>query len=80
VNKQNIGVLQGVVQGVSHMADKSKCPGSFLPLPSCLAFHCGDRLGLGFLVLRDSFRRRLDLYLPEGLGKLHKKYATPMSR
>ena len=78
VNKQNIGVLQGVVQGVSHMAEQVKVPWIVSPFAFVLSISIA---GIASAWLSGSARipfvAGLDLYLPEGLGKLHKKYATP---
>jgi len=78
VNKQDIGVLQGVVQGVSHMAEQVKVPWIVSPFAFVLSISIA---GIASAWLSGSARipfvAGLDLYLPEGLGKLHKKYATP---
>ena len=78
VSKQDIGVLQGVVQAVSHMADQVHVPWIVSPFAFVLSISIA---GIASAWLSGSARipfvAGLDLYLPEGLGKLHKKFATP---
>ena len=78
VSKQDIGVLQGVIQGVSHMAEQIKVPWIVSPFAFVLSISIA---GIASAWLSGSARipfvAGLDLYLPEGLGKLHGKYATP---
>ncbi len=78
VSKQDIGVLQGVVQAVSHMAEQVHVSWIVSPFAFVLSISIA---GIASAWLSGSARipfvAGLDLYLPEGLGKLHKKYATP---
>jgi amino acid transporter len=78
VRKQDIGVLQGVVQAVSHMADQLKIPWIVPPFAFVL---CISIAGIASAWLAGSARipfvAGLDSYLPEGLGKLHPEYGTP---
>jgi len=69
--------LQGVVQAVSHMAEQVQVPGSSPPSPWYSAFPLPESPRLGFLARRDSFRCRSRSVLAGGLGKLHKRFATP---
>lgn len=78
VSKQDIGVLQGVVQAVSHMAEQIHVPWIVSPFAFVLSISIA---GIASAWLSGSARipfvAGLDLYLPEGLGKLHRKFATP---
>ena len=78
VRKQDIGVLQGVVQAVSHMADQVKAPWIVPPFAFVL---CISIAGIASAWLAGSARipfvAGLDSYLPEGLGKLHSQCGTP---
>ena len=78
VSKQDIGVLQGVVQAVSHMAEQIHAPWIVSPFAFVLSISIA---GIASAWLSGSARipfvAGLDLYLPEGLGKLHRKFATP---
>jgi amino acid transporter len=78
VSKQDIGVLQGVVQGVSHMAERVHVPWIVSPFAFVLSISIAG-IASAWLAgsARIPFVAGLDLYLPEGLGKLHKKFATP---
>jgi len=77
-SKQDIGVLQGVVQAVSHMAEQVKASWIVSPFAFVLSISIA---GIASAWLSGSARipfvAGLDSYLPEGLGKLHPKYATP---
>jgi glutamate:GABA antiporter len=78
VSKQDIGVLQGVVQAVSHMAEQVKASWIVSPFAFVLSISIA---GIASAWLSGSARipfvAGLDSYLPDGLGKLHPKYATP---
>ncbi len=78
VGKQEIGVLQGVVQAVSHMAEQVKAPWIVSPFAFVLSVSIA---GIASAWLSGSARipfvAGLDSYLPHGLGKLHPRYATP---
>jgi amino acid transporter len=78
VSKQEIGVLQGVVQAVTHMADQLMVPWIVPPFAFVL---CISIAGIASAWLAGSARipfvAGLDSYLPEGLGKLHPAYGTP---
>jgi amino acid transporter len=78
VSKQDIGVLQGVVQAVGHMAEQVKVPWIVSPFAFVLSISIAG-IASAWLAgsARIPFVAGLDSYLPEGLGKLHKKYATP---
>ncbi len=70
--------LQGVVQGVSHMAERVHVPWIVSPFAFVLSISIAG-IASAWLAgsARIPFVAGLDLYLPEGLGKLHKQYATP---
>ena len=78
VRKQDIGVLQGVVQAVTHMAEQLKVPWIVPPFAFVL---CISIAGIASAWLAGSARipfvAGLDSYLPEDLGKLHPIYGTP---
>jgi len=78
VRKQDIGVLQGVVQAVTHMAEQLNVPWIVPPFAFVL---CISIAGIASAWLAGSARipfvAGLDSYLPEGLGKLHPEYGTP---
>jgi len=78
VNRGEIGVLQGVVQAVSHMAEQVHVPWIVSPFAFVLSISIAG-IASAWLAgsARIPFVAGLDLYLPEGLGKLHKKFATP---
>ena len=78
VPKQDIGVLQGVVQAVGHMADQINVPWVVSPFALVLSVSIAG-IASAWLAgsARIPFVAGLDSYLPEGLGKLHPKYATP---
>ena len=78
MGKSQINVLQGIMQAVSHMAREAGIgwivPGFALMLSLSIA-------GIGSAWLGGSARipfvAGLDAYLPDWLGRLHPKYATP---
>ncbi len=78
VSKQDISVLQGIVQAVSHMADKAGVAWMVAPFAFLLSVSIA---GIGSAWLGGSARipfvAGLDSYLPAWLGKLHPRYATP---
>ena len=78
VGKNQINILQGIMQAVGHMAKEAGIgwivPGFALMLSLSIA-------GIGSAWLGGSARipfvAGLDAYLPDWLGRLHPKYATP---
>src|SRR5438094_660880 len=68
----------GVVKAVSHMAEQVQVPWIVSPFALVLSISIA---GIASAWLSGSARipfvAGLDLYLPEGLGKLHKRFATP---
>ncbi len=78
VGKQEIGVLQGVVQAVSHMAEEAGAAWIVSPFSLVLSISIA---GIASAWLGGSARipfvAGLDSFLPKGLGKLHPRYATP---
>jgi amino acid transporter len=78
VNKQEIGVLQGVMQAVSRMAEQVKATWIVSPFAFVLSISIA---GIASAWLSGSARipfvAGLDSYLPDELGKLHPEYATP---
>jgi amino acid transporter len=78
VSKDNISVLQGIVQAVRHMAGRVGVPWIVAPFAFLLSISIA---GIGSAWLGGSARipfvAGLDSYLPAWLGKIHPKYSTP---
>jgi amino acid transporter len=78
VSKDNISVLQGIVQAVRHMASRVGVPWIVAPFAFMLSISIA---GIGSAWLGGSARipfvAGLDSYMPGWLGKIHPKYATP---
>jgi amino acid transporter len=78
VSKNDISVLQGIVQAVGHMA--SRVGVSWIVAPFALLLSISIA-GIGSAWLGGSARipfvAGLDSYMPSWLGKIHPKYATP---
>ena len=77
-SKQEIGVLQGVVQAVSHMAEQLNASWIVPPFAFVLSLSIAG-IASAWLAgsARIPFVAGLDSYLPQGLGKLHPSYGTP---
>jgi glutamate:GABA antiporter len=75
---KNVNVLQGIVQAVSHMADRVGVPWITVPFALMLALSIA---GIGSAWMGGSARipfvAGLDSYMPSWLGKVHPRYATP---
>ena len=78
VSKQDISVLQGIVQAVSHMAAKVNAGWIVAPFAFMLSISIAG-IGSAWLAgsARIPFVAGLDSYMPSWLGKVHPKYATP---
>jgi glutamate:GABA antiporter len=78
VSKQDISVLQGIVQAVSGMAAKVGVGWIVAPFAFLLSLSIA---GIGSAWLGGSARipfvAGLDSYMPAWMGKVHSKYATP---
>jgi amino acid transporter len=78
VSKDNISVLQGIVQAVSHMASRVGVSWIVAPFAFVLSLSIA---GIGSAWLGGSARipfvAGLDSYMPSWMGKIHPKYATP---
>jgi amino acid transporter len=78
VGKNDISVLQGIVQAVSHMASRVGVPWIAAPFALMLSLSIA---GIGSAWMGGSARipfvAGLDSYMPSWLGKVHAKYATP---
>jgi glutamate:GABA antiporter len=78
VSKDQISVLQGIVQAVSHMSARVGIGWMIAPFALMLSLSIA---GIGSAWLGGSARipfvAGLDSYMPEWLGKIHPKYATP---
>src|ERR1700733_760914 len=78
VGKNDISVLQGIVQAVSHMAGKVGVAWIVTPFAVVLSLSIA---GIGSAWMGGSARipfvAGLDSYMPSWLGKVHPKYATP---
>jgi len=78
VSKSDISVLQGIVQAVSHMADRVGVAWIVAPFALMLSISIAG-IGSAWLAgsARIPFVAGLDSYLPAWLGKVHPRYATP---
>jgi amino acid transporter len=78
VSKQDISVLQGIVQAVSHMAARVDAVWIVAPFAFLLSISIAG-IGSAWLAgsARIPFVAGLDSYMPSWLGKVHPKYATP---
>jgi len=78
VGKNDISVLQGIVQAVSHMAGKVGVVWIVTPFAAVLSLSIA---GIGSAWMGGSARipfvAGLDSYMPSWLGKVHPRYATP---
>jgi amino acid transporter len=78
VGKNDISVLQGIVQAVSHMAQRVNVGWLVAPFAFLLSISIA---GIGSAWLGGSARipfvAGLDSYMPSWLGKIHPRYATP---
>ncbi len=78
VGKNDISVLQGIVQAVSHMSAKVGVAWIVAPFALMLSLSIA---GIGSAWMGGSARipfvAGLDSYMPAWLGKIHPKYATP---
>jgi amino acid transporter len=78
VRKDEISVLQGIVQAVSHMAAKVGVAWIIAPFAVMLSLSIA---GIGSAWMGGSARipfvAGLDSHMPSWLGKVHPKYATP---
>ena len=78
VSKQDISVLQGIVQAVSHMAAKVGANWIVAPFAFLLSLSIAG-IGSAWLAgsARIPFVAGLDSYMPSWLGKVHPRYSTP---
>jgi len=78
VSKNEINVLQGIVQAVSHMAQKVGVIWIVAPFALMLSISIAG-IGSAWLAgsARIPFVAGLDSYLPSWLGKVHPRYGTP---
>jgi amino acid transporter len=78
IGKNDISVLQGIVQGVSHMADKVGFGWVIAPFAVMLSLSIA---GIGSAWMGGSARipfvAGLDSYMPPAMGRVHPRYATP---
>ena len=78
VSKNDISVLQGIVQAVGHMASRVGVSWIVAPFAFLLSISIA---GIGSAWLGGSARipfvAGLDSYMPSWLGKVHPRYATP---
>jgi len=78
VGKNDISVLQGIVQAVSHMAKEVGVAWLITPFALMLSLSIA---GIGSAWMGGSARipfvAGLDSYMPSWLGKVHPRYATP---
>jgi amino acid transporter len=78
VSKEDISVLQGIVQAVSHMADRVGAVWIVAPFAFLLSVSIAG-IGSAWLAgsARIPFVAGLDSYMPSWLGKVHPRYSTP---
>jgi glutamate:GABA antiporter len=78
VGKNDISVLQGIVQAVSHMASKVGLAWIVAPFALMLSLSIAG-IGSAWMggCARIPFVAGLDSYMPSWLGRVHPKYATP---
>ena len=78
VSKNDISVLQGIVQAVSHMAARVGVAWIVAPFALMLSISIAG-IGSAWLAgsARIPFVAGLDSYLPEWLGRIHPRYGTP---
>ncbi len=78
VSKDQISILQGIVQAVSHMAHRVGVGWIVAPFAFLLSISIAG-IGSAWLAgsARIPFVAGLDSYLPAWLGKIHPRYATP---
>ena len=78
VGKQDISVLQGIVQAVSHMAQRVGAVWIVAPFAFLLSVSIAG-IGSAWLAgsARIPFVAGLDSYMPAWLGRVHPRYRTP---
>src|SRR6202008_3877063 len=78
VSKQDISVLQGIVQAVSHMAGRVGSSWIVAPFAFLLSISIAG-IGSAWLAgsARIPFVAGLDSYLPSWLGRVHPQYGPP---
>lgn len=78
VSKDDISVLQGIVQAVSHLAGRIGAGWIVIPFSLMLSISIAG-IGSAWLAgsARIPFVAGLDSYMPAWLGKVHPRYATP---
>jgi amino acid transporter len=78
VSKQDISVLQGIVQAVSHMANRAGAAWIIAPFAFLLSVSIAG-IGSAWLAgsARIPFVAGLDSYMPAWLGRVHPRYSTP---
>src|SRR5579862_1151837 len=78
VSKNDINVLQGIVQAVSHMANRVGADWIIAPFALMLSISIAG-IGSAWLAgsARIPFVAGLDSYMPIWLGKTHQRFATP---
>jgi glutamate:GABA antiporter len=78
IGKNDINVLEGIVQGVAHMANRVGAAWIVAPFAVMLSVSIAG-IGSAWLAgsARIPFVAGLDSYLPSWLGKVHPRYGTP---
>ena len=78
IGKNDVSVLQGIVQAVNHLADKVGMGWIVAPFAFMLSISIAG-IGSAWLAgsARIPFVAGLDSYMPAWLGKVHPRYATP---
>ena len=75
---KNVNVLQGIVQAVSHMAERVSLGGITVPFALMLSLSIAG-IGSAWIggCARIPFVAGLDSYMPSWLGNIHPRYSTP---
>jgi len=78
INRNEVNVLQGIVQAVNHMAARVGVGWIVMPFALMLSLSIAG-IGSAWLAgsARIPFVAGLDSYLPSWLGNIHPRYATP---
>jgi len=78
IGKNDINVLEGIVQAVAHMANRIGAVWIIAPFAAMLSISIAG-IGSAWLAgsARIPFVAGLDSYLPSWLGKVHPRYGTP---
>lgn len=78
VPAKEIGVIDGILQAVKHVAEKINLPWILTPIALLMSLNAAGNTSAWLAgSARIPFVIGLDRYLPAALGRLHPRYATP---